>query len=181
MPSPWDDFLSWLSPDREEAGRKYVELKKKLSKYFIWGGCHVPDELADDTLDRASKKLAEGKVDRSVDPIAFCCGIARNVLREYWRKPRPDTLDHDVPFVDPKPTWSKQELACFDECWAQLSDHHRDLMARWHQCGKGQEKIEAHRKMAEQEGKMNTLRTRIHRIRNFMRDCVAACLRREAI
>jgi DNA-directed RNA polymerase specialized sigma24 family protein len=182
MPSPFDEFLSWLSPAREEAGMKYEELRRKLVKYFSRGGCHVPDELADETIDRASKSIAGGKLDRSVDPNAYCFGIARNVLREYWRKPQSGPLDPDLPFVNPEPTWSDQELACLDECWAQLSVHHRDLLTRWHQCGKGQDKIEAHKKMAEQEGcGMNTLRTRIHRIQNSLRDCVAACLRREII
>lgn len=182
MPSPFDEFLSWLSPDREEAGMKYEELRRKLVKHFSRGGCHVPDELADETLDRASKSVAEGKVDRSVDPNAYCFGIARNVLREYWRRPQPDDQDHDFPFVETEPTWSERELACLDKCWAQLSVHHRDLLTGWHQCGKGQEKIEAHKKMAEQEDcGMNTLRTRIHRIQNSLRDCVTACLRREII
>jgi hypothetical protein len=178
MPSPFDEFLSWLSPDREEAGMKYEELRRKLVKHFSRGGCHVADELADETIDRASRSIAAGKVERSVDPDAYCFGIARNVLREYWRKPQPGPLDHDFPLVGPKPTWSKREFQCFDECWARQNEHDRDLLTSYHEYT-GSAKIKKRKEMAEKAGGMNALRMRIHRTMNILRDCVAACLRRE--
>jgi hypothetical protein len=178
MPSPLDEFLSWLSPDREEAGTKYVELKRKLTKYFIRGGCHVPDQLADDTLDRACKNFAEGKVDRSVDPNAYCFGIARNVLREYWRKKQPGALDPDFPFVETEPTWSERELACLEKCLAQQNGHDRDLLTSYYEYT-GSAKIKKRKEMAETGGGMNALRLRVHRTMNILRDCVTTCLRRE--
>jgi len=179
MPSPLDEFLSWLSPDREEAERKYKELRRKLIQYFTRRGCHIPDELADETVDRASKKIAEGKVDRSVNPKSYCFGVAKNVDKEYQRSPQPDALDLDLPFVQPEPTWSERDLACLEECLARLKEHDRDLLTSYYQYT-GSEKIKKHKEMAEKDGGMNALRIRIHRIRNFLRDCVDACLRREA-
>jgi len=179
MPSPFDEFLSWLSSDREEAAVKYEMLRGKLIKYFTRRGCHITDELADVTIDRASGKIAEGKVDHTVKPEAYCFGIARNVAHEYWRNPQPSPLDRDFPFVAPPRPWSNRQLACFRQCWARRSKHHRGLFRRWHQPKKGREKIEEHKKMAETEGGINALRIKIHRIRNTLRDCVAACLRRD--
>jgi DNA-directed RNA polymerase specialized sigma24 family protein len=178
MPSPFDEFLFWLSPDREEAGRKYVDLRKRVVKYFTWGGCHVPEELTDVTIDRASKSIAESKVDHSVDPNAYCFGIARNVLREYRRSPQPDPLPDNVIFVKLRPDWNEREVACLDKCLAELSEYERDLVTSYHQ-HKGSEKIRKHKEIAEKEGGMNALRLRIHRIKNTLRDCVSACLRRE--
>jgi hypothetical protein len=179
MPSPFDEFLSWLSPDREEAAKKYLELRRKLIRTFIRGGCHIPDELVDVTIDRASKKIAEGTVDRSVDPNAYSFGIARNVLREYWKKPRPGPLEPDFLYVVLPRVWTEDHLACFRKCWARLSEHQRNLFKRWHLCEKGREKIEVHKEMAEKEGGINALRVKIHRIRTILRNCIAACLRQE--
>jgi hypothetical protein len=180
MPSHFDDFFSWLSPDGEGAERKYKELRRKLVQYFTRRGCHIPDELADETVDRASKSIAEGKVDRSVDPQRYCFGVAKNVLREYQKRPQPDPLPNDVRFIEPRADRKEREAACLEECLGQLSERDRDLVTRWHQCKKGREKIETHKKMAEQEGGINALRIRIHRIMNILRDCVPTCLRREA-
>lgn len=180
MPSPFDDFLSWLSPDREEAAIKYEALRRKLIRFFVRGGCHIADEQVDLTFDRASKKVAEGKVDRSVDPNAYCFGVARNVLREYKKLPRFEPVDPNLRLFEPQPRWNKQEWECFDECWARMSIPKRDLLTRWHQPKKGREKIEEHKKMAETEGGINALRIRIHRIMNAFRNCVDRCLRRKS-
>jgi hypothetical protein len=179
MPSPFDEFLSWLAPDRDEAALKYEELRKKLVGFFIWRGCHIPDELADESIDRASTKIAEGKVDRSVDPKHYCFGVAKNVLHEYKKRPHLDPLEIDPPSVAPVLIWPEPMLACLDKCLARLREHDRELVTRWHQCGKGREKIEVHKQMAEAEGGMNMLRLRIFRTKNALRDCVIACLRRD--
>jgi hypothetical protein len=34
---PFEKFLFWLSRDREEAGTKYVELRKRLIRFFKLG------------------------------------------------------------------------------------------------------------------------------------------------
>lgn len=180
MPSPFDEFLSWLSPDGEEAAVKYEALQKKLIKFFIRGGCHIPDELADVSLDRAGKNVSEGKVDRAVDPNAYCFGIARNVLHEYYKRPRPEPLDLDMPAFKRQPRWSERQWRCFEKCWARMSPRSQDLLSRWHQPEKGSEKIAEHKKMAETEGGINALRIRIHRSMKALRACVAACLKQSS-
>ncbi len=168
-------FLAWLSPDREEAEVKYEQLRRMLIRFFTWGGCHVPDELFDETINRASKKIASGAVERSVKPYAYCRGVARNVLHEYWDEYKPGPLPDDVPWVDHEPDWSEEELACLDQCLLQLSEHNRFLVTRYTEV-QGAEKIKVHRQMAAEEGGPNALRIRIYRIKNVLRDCVIDCL-----
>ncbi len=172
----FEKFLSWLSLDREEAGVKYLELRKKLIRFFSWGGCHEPDELFDDTVNRASNKIASGAVERSVSPIAFCDGVARNVLREYRRRRKLDSLPEDPPASPTVPNWDEKTMACMDECLDRLSEHDRDLVRRYVQDERS-EKIKAHKQMAAEEGGPNALRIKIFRIKNVLRDCVSECVK----
>jgi hypothetical protein len=172
-------FLSWLSSDREGAGRRYEELMKKLVRFFAQGGCDVPDELFDKTVDIASKKLAFGEVERTVDPCSYCYGVARNVLKEYRRKPKSDPLPEDLPRPADEANWDERELECLDGCLNKLGEDDRDLARRYHTYEPGK-KIPMRKKMADEIGGQNKLRLRIWRITNRLRDCVEACLERAA-
>src|SRR5438270_5786540 len=85
-PEAFDKFLLWLSPDREESGRKYEELHRKLTRYFTCKGCDCPERLADQTIDRVVRKLASGTLDRDGEPIIICYGFARNIYLEWFRE-----------------------------------------------------------------------------------------------
>ncbi len=174
----FEKFLSWLAPDREEAGMKYLELRRRLIRFFTWRGCHIPEELFDTTIERAAKKLACGGVQDSVDPFRYCYGVARNLLKEYPRQPKPDPLPENHPAALPVPTWDERTLACLDECLDRLSEHHRYLVRRWFQY-EGGEKIRVRKEMAAEEGGPNALRIRIFRIKKVLRDCVSDCLSQE--
>ena len=55
----FDSLLSWLDPDREWAGEKYEVIRARLIKVFAYRGCHTPEELADETINRVAKKIDE--------------------------------------------------------------------------------------------------------------------------
>jgi hypothetical protein len=55
----FDGLLTWLSPDREQAGRKYEEIRLRLIKIYTRRGCTTPEELADEVFNRVTKKLPE--------------------------------------------------------------------------------------------------------------------------
>lgn len=180
MPNPFDEFLSWLSPDREEAGGKYKCLLKNLIHFFNRSGCHIPEELADDTIERAGRNVAAGKVERSVDPGRYCYGIARHRLQEYWREIKPEPLPPDpiaIPVPDPDPVLNEQKLGCMRKCLNAQDKETRDLLTRWH-LYKGSEKIRVHKEMGEAAGGMNKLRIRICRIKKTVHDCYSDCMKR---
>jgi DNA-directed RNA polymerase specialized sigma24 family protein len=176
-----EKFLKWLSADREEAGKKFEQLRGKLTQFFAWGGCHIPEELFDKTVDVASKKIESGAVDRSVNPFAYCSGVAKNVLNEYRRDVRLDPARDDIPSLwSPEPEWDERELACLTRCLDRLGAHDRDLITLYHKY-EGRKKIEVRKEMAAIEGGRNMLRIKIFRIKNSLRDCVSACVQQAGL
>jgi len=173
-----EKFLSWLSADREEAWTKFEKLRKQLTARFVRRGCHIPEELFDQTVDVACRKIEWGEVDQSVDPGAYCYGVATNVIHEYWRRLQPVPLPDDLPDWKNAPAWDERELKCLDLCLDQLSPHDRDVVIRYHQ-DRGREKIEVHKVMAAQQGGLNALRVRVCRIKRSLRDCVSDCMKHE--
>src|SRR5262245_17746127 len=77
-------LLTFLCPDDpDEAGRRYLRLHQKLEGYLRTRGVADPSAAADDALDRASRRIAEGAEVPNVDN--FCLGIARFIIKEGWR------------------------------------------------------------------------------------------------
>ncbi len=166
----FETFLGWLSPNREEAGRLYEQLRKKLVKLFTWRGCHIPEELFDETVNRVAKKIAWGTAVCREHRFDYCYGVARMVLLEYWRKPRPELLPEDVrsPVIR-QPEWDETELDSLRQCLDQLSARDRDLITRYYQ-GQGRQRIQIRKEMAAEGLGANALRIRIFRIRASLRD-----------
>ena len=81
-----EGLLLRLAPEREAAGLEYERLHRRLLAFFESHGSLEPGRDADETLDRLARKLREGHVIRDVP--AYLHGLARNVLRETWRRAR---------------------------------------------------------------------------------------------
>lgn len=81
----FDALLAWLDPDRELAGEKYEDIRYRLIKFFERRGCPAPEELADEVLNRVSKKLDEGTEVRAFE---YFYGVALRVFHEHLEKPR---------------------------------------------------------------------------------------------
>jgi len=64
----FESLLKWLEPDRELAGDIYEQVRIKLIRLFEYQGCSFPEELTDDTLERAARRISEGSVVRPTDP-----------------------------------------------------------------------------------------------------------------
>lgn len=80
-------LLNILDTDRERAGQKYELLRRKLLKFFEIRGCQTPDEAVDETFNVVAKRIVEGQVIVGDQPSRYFYGVARNLLREYWRRP----------------------------------------------------------------------------------------------
>ena len=55
----FDALLDWLDSDREQAGIKYEQIRSRLIKIFTGRGCIGPEDLADETINRVTRKLKE--------------------------------------------------------------------------------------------------------------------------
>ncbi len=84
-PEAFNQLLDWLGPDRETAGKSYEEIRRRLIKIFTVRGCHIPEELADETFNRVGKKVAELAADYVGDPSLYFFGVAHKVFLEYLK------------------------------------------------------------------------------------------------
>ena len=170
-------FLRWLSPHEEEAGGRYEQIRKKLVRFFTWRGCHIPDELFDETVDRACRKIELGSPESSGDALAFCYAVGRFVLQEYWRKLKPVQLTEALQFLQmPGPGGIDQDerrQKRLEECLNRLDANSRELITRYYE-GDGRERIGRRKELAAAIGGMNALRIQVFRIRRKLRDWVSA-------
>jgi DNA-directed RNA polymerase specialized sigma24 family protein len=168
----FDALLAWLDPAREEAGRKYEEIRLRLIKVFTCRGCFEPEDLADETINRVSKKLREIETDYSGDPARYFYGVANKVhLESLRRKPIP------IPPVRSEESDDiEKEYECLERCIQRLTPNNRALVLQYYQEEK-RAKIDHRKDLAEQLGiALNALRIRAHRIRASLQECVQNCL-----
>lgn len=176
-PENFGKFLRWLSPDDVTAVQEYQAVRKRLIRFFIHKGCADPDELFDETID-----IVVGKIESCMDsnPLAYCYGVAKNVLRKHWRRPEPAPIDEGIAAPEHvEQVIHEQELRCLDHCVGRLPENDRQIITRYHR-GQGRAKIDDRKVLAAQLGGVNALRIRVCRIRKDLRVCVADCVKRSA-
>ena len=172
-PEEFDRLLRWLNPDRDKAGEKYEWIRKRLIKMFVCRGCHVPEELADRTINRVARKLPEVQSTYVGDPAHYFPGFARNIFLE-WIKDRPPVLGMPNP---PPESEADPRHACLEKCLEQLPREEHDLVLSYYE-GEGRDKIEHRKMLADRFGLgINALRIRVCRIRLELQNCVERCRR----
>src|SRR6185436_7186097 len=90
-----EKLLACLSPDPDEAGRRYVALEMKIVRYFEKQKIDAAETRADDVLNRVARRIAEGKQIENV--IAYAFRVAYLVFLEAYKEP-----DHIE--IDPEQT-----------------------------------------------------------------------------
>jgi DNA-directed RNA polymerase specialized sigma24 family protein len=166
-------LLSVLGPDSTAAGERYELLRQRLLYFF--GVRHAPhaEEQVDEVMDRLARRLAEGAtVSPSVE--AFALGVARNVARESWKRPRGVALPIHLTERDSGGDVA-DAMRCLEECLEALDAQSRRSILRFYR-GDGAEKIRERQALAEELGvDANALRVRMHRIRLRLEKCVEEC------
>jgi len=187
-PEEFEALLAQLDADRERAGERYETIRRKLVRLFEWRGCAMPEDLADVTMNRVARRLAEGIELRSSDPYGYFCGVAHLVFKESMRRAAREQRVlaeggawAPAAFDDAEP--GDRRLDGLRRCLAQLAPDQRDLVLRYHQGanGQGETNIRNRQALAQEVGlPMNALRIRVHRIRRKLESCVHESLRRES-
>src|ERR1044071_2085308 len=85
----FNSLLDWLDPDREQAGIKYEDIRRRLIKIFTGRGCAEAEDLADETINRVTSKLNEIEKDFTGDRTRYFFGVANKVHMEYLRRKPP--------------------------------------------------------------------------------------------
>ncbi len=159
-----DALLRALAPDREAAGRKYEELRRRLINLFAWEQSEAPEDLADEVLNRLARRVSEGTAIPQLDRFAF--GIARLIMQEEGRKHRSrQALLRELPPAggDRGPDWPS--LDAMDRALGGLAPDRRRLIERYY--------AEDRAALARELGiSLNALRNRAMRIREELFQCV---------
>jgi DNA-directed RNA polymerase specialized sigma24 family protein len=175
-PEQLEALLRSLDPDREKAGERYEEIRRRLIRLFEYRGCESPEDLADETINRVARQLA-GELTLHSDPYAYFCGVARLLTLE---KVRQDVRQRKVldaqswaapaPEDEPDP-----RLDHLRHCLQQLSSAHQELLLRYHQ---GEQRIQDRKRICKDlRIEMNALRIRVHRLRRKIETCIQERLR----
>jgi DNA-directed RNA polymerase specialized sigma24 family protein len=181
-------FLKWLDEGVDSDGQKYLEIRRRLVRYFERKNCSPADELADETLSRVARRLAEEGEIREATPAQYCYTVARFVFLECQRRPGQSQISMEsLPFVDrdspdAQPPSERREaesqakrLQCLETCLRQLPSLHCELILDYYR-GERRAKIELRRRLAERLGlTANALSIRACRIRDRLERCVRAC------
>ncbi|NOT61427.1 MAG: hypothetical protein HOP19_14510 [Acidobacteria bacterium] len=175
-------FLACLDADAERAGAQYEQVRLALVKFFDWRRAPFPEDLADETLNRAIRRVAEGEAPR--DLPTYCLGIARFVWRESLKLPaqRHVELEEAGSLAAPETAdfTAEARLSCFEGCLYELPFESRQLILEYYQDERRQ-KINNRLALAERLGlPLNALRSRAQRIRDRLEACVNECLKKDA-
>jgi hypothetical protein len=169
-PESFEALLSWLDPDREIAGQKYVTISAGLVRIFVSKALNDPEYWAAETLDRVGKRVPEIRDDYVGEPVKYIRGVARNIIKEAIRVR--EIATDSFPDLATEETITTDELDCLIACLDQISADKRDLILDYH-LFQGRAKIEHHRKMANQRSlSEGALRTRAHHVRVSLEKCV---------
>jgi DNA-directed RNA polymerase specialized sigma24 family protein len=177
-----ESLLALLGPEREAAGERYEAIRRRLLIFFAARHCAPAEDFADETLDRTARRVAEGvTIQPSIE--SFVLGVARNVVREQWKKSgaSPAAMVGDV-------DWSRvaardasnaleenPDLVCLEDCLGELAPQSRSWIERFYS-EEGSAKIRLRQRLADELGiDANALRVRMHRIRAKLEACMRAC------
>jgi DNA-directed RNA polymerase specialized sigma24 family protein len=182
----FERLLAALDGDRERAGQRYENMRRKLIEFFEARGSHSPNDHADETINRVARRLDEGE---SVQDLsAYFYGVARLLLKETLRArgKEPIALDSAPPppvgADDEEHERRRQEedrrLQCFEVCLSKLPAASRVFIVEYYREEKGV-KIEQRKRQANALNmSLNALRLRACRIRAELGDCITTCLDR---
>ena len=178
----FDLLLGLLAPEREAAGRRYEELRASLVRFFEWRGGAHPEEYADESLNRAARRVAGGEP--VADVSGYCFGVARMVLMEALRRQeneRRALADLSTPRDDDdERAEAERRSASLNECLARLAADERELIVQYY-LGERAAKIENRRRLATRFGLAHgALRMRALRLREALEACVSERLNRAA-
>src|SRR5262245_52109697 len=118
----FNKLLERLDSDRQRAGEKYERLHHKLEKFFEIHRGALAEELADETINRLTRKIEEGLEIQNIS--SYSIGVARILLMESLKEQTRKSELHDVPSTAPSDLYysneSEKQLQCLDGCLDKL-------------------------------------------------------------
>jgi DNA-directed RNA polymerase specialized sigma24 family protein len=182
-------LLAWLDDGVHSNGERYLEMRRRLVSYFDRRNRPTAEELADETLNRVARTLAQTGAIATKPPARYCYVVAKFVLLEDVRRERRHVpLDETWHADSARPAarfgpdsgvmLKEQRLDCLDRCLQELKPEQRELIVEYY-ADERRQKIERRRELATRLGiTMNALGIRAFRIRDGLMACVESCRQR---
>ena len=170
--------------------QRYMRLQERLIFFFMRHRVNLPEELADQTLDRLARALLEGRPVAS--PEAFALGVARMILREEQARSIREQrvfaeVERNRSSMQPTPDERETEMEAQQAEFEALPMEEQGMLAAYHD-GQGAQRIDGRREMARGMGiSMGALRKRVfdlqsglrQNLRNVLHQDSSAARRRE--
>jgi DNA-directed RNA polymerase specialized sigma24 family protein len=188
-PQAFRQFLNWLDAGVDSNGERYLEMRRRLARYFDRRGCSSPDDLADETLNRVARKLEEKGEIVGASPAHYCYIVAKFVFQELGRRSEQNQTSLDqaqssgrviaslaVPFRPNMDAVAKEKLFdCLERCLSKIQPESRELILEYYR-GEQRAKIKRRSELATSLGlTTNALSIRACRIRSKLEICVRTC------
>ena len=126
---------SITDPDLVRAEASSEDLRGQLRRFFEWHRSQDPEDLVQEVLYRALKRLSEGAQVYAADPRSYFFGIARNLLKEGWKSPRRreemlDPCEWDRRASSARDAEQVEANLAIGECLERLSQPDSQLIGR---------------------------------------------------
>jgi DNA-directed RNA polymerase specialized sigma24 family protein len=183
----FDNLLGWFSADADEAGRKYEEIRQGLIRFFRFRGCTEAEDLADETFNRIAQKLEKIKFDDNIKLITYFYSFASNIyLEDFTKRKRNAAKTEDIiSSIEQKNQIEEIEkspaIECLEKCLTRETPETRSLLLEYYSREKN-EKIELRKKLAEEQNvNIQSLHTRVFRLKKNLRKCLKNCLAKKKL
>jgi hypothetical protein len=158
-------------------------MRRRLVLYFTRKRCVVPDDLADETLHRVTRRLEEQGTIADATPARYSYIVAKFVLLEHLRDPgrhhAGDVESRDDARSSARASDDSADrerlYACLDGCLRSLDPGDRELILDYYR-DEHRARIERRRRLAAALAvTANALAIRACRLRDRLEQCVGAC------
>jgi len=171
----FERLLLELGSNPGEAGARYEALRRRLIFYFTRRGLDFNEDLADEVLDRLTRRLAEGVAIGSAE--AFALGIARHVAQEQFNKSLQTEAASEVFFDNiPAPSATSDmeaRIAGMERCLQGLPKADAALLESYYLGNREGNLIRDRRSLAQTLGLAPAvIRQRVFFIRRRLRKCM---------
>lgn len=177
----FESLLNALDSDRESAGEKYENLRRKLIKFFEWNACFPAEDLVDEAFDRIANRLGQGVI---YDVGAFAWGVAKNIRQEARRRTKKVLSISELPDLETQrlnirdteeqiheEMQNERRSKYLRMCLQRLEESERELFLAYY--NEGKEYAQYRQRLAEDLGlTISALRVRVNRLREKLEKCV---------
>ncbi len=169
-------LLNWIENDPDLQGEAYENLRRRLIKIFYAKGCQTAEEMADETIERVTSKADSIVGNYEGNPRLYFYGVAKNVFREYVRKPATGELPIHLANSNSNADEMEMQDRCLAKCLQELTEQEREFILDYYK-GEKSGKIQNRQRLMEKlELTPQAMRVRAFRLRTRLQKCVFSCL-----